>query len=401
MGKKRVVVAVGMIFLMIAGSAFAEAEVRKEIDKKLNTLSVPFIKNEGQTDREVKYYAKTFGGTLFVTEQGKLVYSLPKHKERGRGKDKQREEETKTQSAVITEEFVGAKIKEVKAERESETGVSYFIGNDLKEHRSRIKTYDTISLGEIYDGIELRLRAYGKNVEKLFYVRPEAKPEEIKVGIRGSKGIRVNQEGELVIETALGEVKFTKPVAYQEIGGRRVDVAVEYGIMESGTFSSIPSGEPGSGVRHYVFMVKEYDKTKELVIDPLLQSTFLGGSEADQGNGIAIHPITGDVYVTGYTQSNDFPGITNGADTTFGGFNEAFVSRLNSTLTTLHQSTYLGGSSYDEGRGIAIHPATGDVYVTGYTDSDDFPGISGGADGTFGWVGTTWANYQIMSQGKG
>jgi len=73
MGKKGFVILVGMVFLMIAGSAFAEAEVRKEIGKRLNTLSIPFIRNEGQTDREVNCYAKTLGGTLFVTEQGKLV----------------------------------------------------------------------------------------------------------------------------------------------------------------------------------------------------------------------------------------------------------------------------------------------------------------------------------------
>ncbi len=127
----------------------------------------------------------------------------------------------------------------------------------------------------------------------------------------------------------------------------------------------------------------EYDKTKELVIDPLLQSTYLGGGSYDFDNGIAIHPATGDVYVTGWTWSDDFPGIVGGADTTLAGLAEVFVSRLNSTLTTLLQSTYLGGSGGDYGYGIVIHPVTGDVYVTGDTESNDFPGIAGGADATF------------------
>ena len=97
----------------------------------------------------------------------------------------------------------------------------------------------------------------------------------------------------------------------------------------------------------------------------LLQSTFLGGNDEERGRDIAIHPTTGDVYVTGYTTSSDFPGIAGGADTTFAGQSEGFVSRLNSGLTTLYQSTYLGGSYWDNCRGISIHPTTGAVYATG------------------------------------
>jgi len=72
-------------------------------------------------------------------------------------------------------------------------------------------------------------------------------------------------------------------------------------------------------------------------------------------------------------------------DTVFAGTEEAFVSRLNSALTTLYQSTYLGGSGAENGFAIviAIHPITGDVYVTGWTSSPDFPGIAGGADTIF------------------
>jgi len=115
-------------------------------------------------------------------------------------------------------------------------------------------------------------------------------------------------------------------------------------------------------------------------LQTLHQSTYLGGSSTEYGYGISIHPTSGDVYVTGYTSSSDFPGITGGADYTFAGYSEAFVSRLDSNLQTLHQSTYLGGSSYDVGGGISINPTSGDVYVTGYTYSSDFPGITGGAD---------------------
>ncbi len=124
----------------------------------------------------------------------------------------------------------------------------------------------------------------------------------------------------------------------------------------------------------------------------LHQSTYLGGSEEDVGQAIALHPTTGDVYVTGFTGSADFTpslalplkggGRGGGADTTFAG-NEAFASRLSSNLQTLYQSTFLGGRSADTGAGIAIHPSTGRIFVTGSTGSSDFPKIAGGADTIF------------------
>src|SRR5262249_58811220 len=88
----------------------------------------------------------------------------------------------------------------------------------------------------------------------------------------------------------------------------------------------------------------------------------------------------------GVTESADFPGTTGGAQDTFGGgILDAYVARLNAGLTTLDQATYLGGDgNNDTPLGLAIAPATGDVYVTGRTDSDDLPGTQGGAQSTFG-----------------
>jgi hypothetical protein len=133
---------------------------------KLSKLHIPFISNRGQVDERVKYYARTFGGTVFVSEAGEIFYSLPK-----------REGEEKTlRGWVLKEELLGGSIKEVKAEGEASTRVSYFIGNDASRWRSDILTYGSVSFGEVYEGIEVKVKAYGKNVEKLFYVRAGAKP---------------------------------------------------------------------------------------------------------------------------------------------------------------------------------------------------------------------------------
>jgi hypothetical protein len=111
----------------------------------------------------------------------------------------------------------------------------------------------------------------------------------------------------------------------------------------------------------------------------ILQSTYLGGSYEDRATALAINPKTGDVYVAGNTLSTYFPKTAGGAQSIKSVGSDAFVSRLNSNLTRILQSTYLGGSGWDEALAITIHPTTGDVYVAGRTSSTNFPGTTGGA----------------------
>src|ERR1035441_10049672 len=106
-----------------------------------------------------------------------------------------------------------------------------------------------------------------------------------------------------------------------------------------------------------------------LVRAALAYSTFLGGSGADQGRGIAVD-ASGDAYVTGLTQSSDFP-VKNASQSTYGGVQDAFVTALKSDGSGLLYSTYLGGKQADGGAGIAID-GNKNVYVTGLTGSTDF-----------------------------
>jgi muconolactone delta-isomerase len=133
-------------------------------------------------------------------------------------------------------------------------------------------------------------------------------------------------------------------------------------------------------------MVAKADPSLPIVIDPILQSTYLGGSGSDEANAIAIHPKTGEVYVAGSTSSSSFPKTTGGAQASKSGGYDAFVVRLNSNLTRILQSTYLGGSESDEAYALAIHPKTGEVYVAGDTRSPDFPKTTGGAQANYGSI---------------
>jgi len=135
------------------------------------------------------------------------------------------------------------------------------------------------------------------------------------------------------------------------------------------------------GKNRYSFVVAKADPSVPIVIDPILQSTYLGGSNDDSAEAIAINPTTGEVYVAGATYSTDFPNTTGGVRGSSGGRGDAFVSRLNPDLTRILRSTYLGGSCEDRATALAINPKTGDVYVAGNTLSPDFPKATGWAQG--------------------
>ena len=103
----------------------------------------------------------------------------------------------------------------------------------------------------------------------------------------------------------------------------------------------------------------------------LVYSTYLGGSSLDQGTGIAVDP-SGNAYVTGVTQSSNFPTTPGAFQTTLAGATNGFITKLNATGTALIYSTYLGGTSQDQATAIAVD-SSGNAYVTGLTESSDFP----------------------------
>ncbi|MFZ8864224.1 MAG: hypothetical protein ACO2PP_27510, partial [Thermocrinis sp.] len=206
----------------------------------------------------------------------------------------------------------------------------------------------------------------------LFYVKPGADPSKIVVEVDGAKGLKLSKDGEIIIQAGLGELKLSKPIAWQEKDGKKLPVEVSYKLI---------------GKNRYSFEVAKADPSLPIVIDPILQSTYLGGSDDDKVNAIAVHPQTGEVYVAGATFSDNFPKTTGGVQKRCNNCvndpenpsGDVFVARLNKDLTQILQSTYLGGSSDDYADALAIHPKTGEVYVAGVTESKNFPKTAGGA----------------------
>jgi muconolactone delta-isomerase len=333
---------------------------KEAVSAKLATLDRGWVKNEGQWDEESIFSAPGYFGTTWIAKDGQLVHVAVKGKE----------------SWVISEHWVGGKVQAINGEEELQTKVSYFIGKDFSKHRSNLSNYRYVSLGEVWSGIEVKLKATQKTVEKLFYVKPGADPSKIQVQVDGAKGLKLSKDGEIIIRTGLGELKLSKPVAWQEKDGKKLPVEVSYKLIDKNRYS---------------FEVAKADPSLPIVIDPILQATYLGGGDDDIAFALAIHPTTGEVYVAGITASDDFPKTTGGAQKRCNNcvsYSEkpsydVFVARLNKELTQILQSTYLGGSGNDEASGLAIHPQTGEVYVAGKTKSINLPKTTGGAQGSY------------------
>jgi len=339
---------------------------------KIGALSVPFVPNTGQWDSRAAFAAPTFAGTLFVTTTGQLVYRMrggfaatspASGKQAAAGAP--HSEAAPRPDWALTEWFVGADLAPIaatpRASDRQAGGVSYLAGAPGRE---ALPTYGQIQLGRVFPGVDVALRATGRNVEKIFTVEPGSDPSRIRVRIGGASAVSVADDGSLVATTGNGPVTYTAPVAFQPLAdGTRRSVPVAYTL--------------DAATRTYAFAVGAYDRDLPLVIDPLLQSTYVGGNQFDSVNAIAIHPATGEVYVAGSGNSTIFPGTAGGAYPTNSTVNDCFVVRFSADLKTRLQSTFLGGDgANDSVAGLAIHPLNGDIYVTGSTNSTNFPGVT-------------------------
>lgn len=359
--KNITLMAVASLLMMPSMGLAKTVEKDPDFDKKVTSLRIPFIENHGQVgDKHVRYYAKTFGGTLFVTQEGDIVYSLPLIEKESRDHLKtMNEKDDISQGWSLKERLQGSLSVTPIGLDPAQTKVNYFTGNDPSKWKSNLPTYNEIHLGEVYEGIDLKLRAYGNNAEKIFTVHPGSCPDTIHLSMEGALSLSINHEGRLVAETGLGPVQFTAPIAYQlkQTSNRRDYVQVAYRLTNNG----------------YGFEVENYDKQRPLIIDPLLASTFIGGSISENAYDIALD-ASGNVYIAGETSSSFYPMYPyTGYDTGFNGGTDVFISRMDANLTTLQASTFIGGSSNDGCNSLDIDSAEGTIFITGYTASGTTP----------------------------
>jgi hypothetical protein len=301
-----------------------------------------FIPNQGQASPEDLFTVKASRYSLSLTKES-LTMSVLRENPKGGW-------EEQTSRLVFLETNPGTEVRALESDGHR---VNSFIGSDPAEWRTDIPTWKAVDYKDLYPDIDLKVYGVEKTIEYDWIVRPGGDPKTIR--FKNGDGVRLDVNGNLVVSTAFGDLVHRKPVAYQRIDGRRVDVATSFERRCPDAFG---------------FRVGAYDREHDLVIDPLIYSTFLGGNGFDYGQGIAVDSA-GSAYVTGYTSSSGFP-VKNAYDSTRNGSFDVFISKLTPAGNALVYSTFLGGGESDYGYAIAVD-AAGCAYVTGKTSSADFP----------------------------
>ncbi|HXW17268.1 MAG TPA: SBBP repeat-containing protein [Candidatus Acidoferrales bacterium] len=325
-------------------------------------LPLRFEANHGQTDPRVNFISRGSTSALFLTPSSAVLTldvasSVSKPSQYGPANS------PRPDRVALQLSLAGANASAPADGLNPLPGPSnYFVGNDPHNWRTNIPTFAKVRYTGIYPGVDLVYYGNHRALEYDFIVSPAADPRRIRIHVTGARRVSMSRDGAANIETSAGTVSLDRPRIYQLDRGQRTLIAGAYLIAANSDIQ---------------FRLGPYDRSRALVIDPVLQySTFLGGTTSDSANAIAVNS-SGNAYITGETSSTDFP-VTSGAlQTSLHGTKNVFISELNAGGTAVIYSTYLGGLSGngDSGSAIAID-SSGDAYVTGVTTSASFPVVN-------------------------
>ncbi|HEX4263388.1 MAG TPA: SBBP repeat-containing protein [Verrucomicrobiae bacterium] len=276
--------------------------------------------------------------------------------------------ENQTALRSVRLELVGANGASKMTGREEMPGrANYLIGNEPSKWHTGIPLFSKVQVDDVYPGMQVVYYAnQSAQLEYDFLLQAGAQPGQIRFRVEGADQVRVDAAGNLALKIGGEEIRQHKPVAYQETSGVRQEVSASYHLNADGTVG---------------FVLGEFDHNLPLVIDPVLDfMTYMGGKKVDIGWSVALD---GDqnVYITGealsmnlLTTNTILFGNTNfnkfrGGNNSFG---DAFVAKYN-TSGALQFLTYLGGKTDDGALSIAFDSLNNAVWVTGFTDSTNFP----------------------------
>jgi hypothetical protein len=330
---------------------------------------VEFEENRGQAGAGVRFVARGAGYQLFLTDREVFVRMTAVHRppaDHARGAMSSRDSSVSTRpvidQAVVKLRFAGSMPTSARGEQSTQARTHYVRSGSTAPLARSVRSYSRVRYAEVYPAIDLVLYGTHREIEYDLVVRPGGDPQHIRLAFDGAESISVDSEGNLVLSTALGELKQRRPVVYQEIDGERRLIEARY-VLE--------------GPFEVALDIGRYDSSFALVIDPVIAYVgYLGGANDDAATALAVDEA-GNTYVAGYTMSTDFP-LASPYDRKIGRPDiDVFVAKFNPSGSALIYSTYLGGPlGRDMPSAIAVD-GSGSVYVTGQTSAGDFPTTTG------------------------
>lgn len=318
-----------------------------------------FETNQGQWDKGVRFVARSEGMQIrFEENEAVLVTHRPVR--RGEAFDAR-------EATIVRLSFAGAKPLASLEGRTQVATANYFLGPDPTRWRRHVPVYDSLVQRELYPGIGVVFYGHGRDIEYDFLVAPGADPSKIALRVDG--GELALRGDDLAIVTPQGEIRMRQPVVYQD-------------AAESGERRKVPARYRQRG-REIGFELGAYDRTKPLVIDPVISfATFIGGSGAELIDQLAVQP-GGGAIVAGSSISIDFPTTAGSLRRELSGAVDAVVSVYSRDGSRLLTSTYFGGPRGATYAGGLATDSSGAIYLAGYSESRSLPVTATAAQRTF------------------
>jgi hypothetical protein len=355
---------------------------KSELSTKRNNSSGFFVENVGQFDPKVQFQVRRGEGVVWLCEDG-IWLSIFNFSAMGSRDLSELNNASRAKSNVIKLDHLGGvnlKISYPGANPNPiiepfdrmETHISYFIGRETTKWYSNIPVWKGMRYKDLYPGIDLELTIEeGKLVQRALLHRG-VNANIIRLRVDGARDIAL-MDDQIRIISEVGD--YFMP--YIQIVGDSDRELKEPELLDNQIISPLVVDE-----------AEQLSNSDSLFasddVSDLLYSTFLGGSSYEYVRDLAID-ASGNAYLTGLTDSNDFPTSVGAFDNTYNSEEDIFVVKLNRDGSELDYATFIGGFEVDRGNAIAVDQ-DGNAYITGGTDSPDFPTTSGVFDSVFSFA---------------
>jgi uncharacterized protein (TIGR03437 family) len=338
------------------GKQNVDRTARARIEQTYGKLPMRFEANEGQSDARVKFMARGAGYSVFLTGDEAVLQLRKGDLSDGRTAGR-RTAEKSVESLALRMKLAGSNpTSRVSGVGRLSSTSNYFIGNDPAAWRRGVSNYSKVKYESVYPGIDLIWYGNQHLLEHDFMIAPGADPSRIKLSFSGADSMAIDGEGALVLRAGGADLRLLKPIAWQESNGSRRTVNCDYRLSDKDRVE---------------FQLGDYDSNLPLVIDPvLIYSTYIGGVGVDIGQDIAVDG-SGAAYISGQTASADFPGPSP-IQPVRGTLMDAFVLKINPAGDAVVFGTWIGGNGTDIAASLSVD-LSGNIYLAGTTSSLNFP----------------------------
>ena len=334
-------------------------------------FEIKFIENKGQWDSEVLFKADIPNGHLFISKNCLTYYLIDKKAVH----DHQHGQQVFSGNAQVVKVFFdGSNPKDLEIETHQTFGekFNFFVGNQ-STWRSGVRAYRQVILKNIYKGIDLEINSNGFSAKSNFIVKPFADPTQIKLRYVGADSLNIKNE-DLVVSTWVGNILEKKPESFQRLKTSATKIYSAYQLNNN----------------ILTFRIGEYEKERELIIDPTLIFGTYVGAVSDNFGFCSAFDRNGNTFAGGTVYGAVFPRTTGRFQASFGGGNgsggefarDCIITKFSPDGTDMLWATFLGGSNNEEPHSM-IGDSSGSLVIMGSTYSSNFPVSSAGYDRTF------------------